>query len=69
MLSKSPCLKLSVRVMFRTMRLLAPAATRPAQFGRGGLGPFRRVRKNRDIVNFMNFTSRQSLRIRGGAAV
>ena len=68
-LSKSPCMRLSVRVMFYIMRPLAPAAAIVAQFGPAAGVLFRKLRKTRDIVNFMNFTSGQMPRIRGGVAV
>jgi hypothetical protein len=55
--------------MFRTMRPLARAAAIVAQFGPANAALFRKLRKTRDIVNFMNFTSERIPRTRGGAAV
>lgn len=68
MRSKSPCPQQYVRAMFYYMRLLAYAAATLAQLGPAASGLFQKVLKTRDIVNFMNFTSGQIPRARGGAA-
>jgi hypothetical protein len=53
--------------MFFSMGLLAPAATAIARSGSSGFGPVGKVRKNRDIVNFMNFTSAKTAFAGAGA--
>jgi hypothetical protein len=68
-LTISPWLRTFVRGMFGTVPILVPAATEIARAGSSGLGPVRKVRGIRDIVNFMNFTSGPIPRFRGGIAV